>query len=154
VWGYPLIRRKRIDAHRRVMKTVRHLWPFLVCYLVYHAQVGLYASKDRRSARIFQHSGNAHGAGCHGSGVGHYHAAPGVGAARYDQHRKIARWTPPIWLYVSVTGVGLPGYALITSEAGPGVSAASLSKCKPDCLRTPGLRSCSQVSKPVKTAGV
>ena len=26
-------------------------------------------------------------------------------AARYDKHRKIARWTLPIWLYVSVTGV-------------------------------------------------
>jgi uncharacterized membrane protein YozB (DUF420 family) len=26
-------------------------------------------------------------------------------AARYDKHRKIARWTFPIWLYVSVTGV-------------------------------------------------
>ena len=25
--------------------------------------------------------------------------------ARYDKHRKIARWTLPIWLYVSVTGV-------------------------------------------------
>jgi putative membrane protein len=24
---------------------------------------------------------------------------------RFDQHRKIARWTLPIWLYVSVTGV-------------------------------------------------
>ena len=24
---------------------------------------------------------------------------------RYDRHRKIARWTLPIWLYVSVTGV-------------------------------------------------
>jgi uncharacterized membrane protein YozB (DUF420 family) len=26
-------------------------------------------------------------------------------SARYDQHRQIARWTLPIWLYVSVTGV-------------------------------------------------
>ena len=26
-------------------------------------------------------------------------------AARYDIHRRIARWTLPIWLYVSVTGV-------------------------------------------------
>jgi uncharacterized membrane protein YozB (DUF420 family) len=26
-------------------------------------------------------------------------------AARYDAHRRIARWTLPIWLYVSVTGV-------------------------------------------------
>jgi len=25
--------------------------------------------------------------------------------ARYDQHRKIAKWTWPVWLYVSVTGV-------------------------------------------------
>lgn len=25
--------------------------------------------------------------------------------ARYDRHRKMARWTWPIWLYVSVTGV-------------------------------------------------
>jgi uncharacterized membrane protein YozB (DUF420 family) len=24
---------------------------------------------------------------------------------RYPQHRRIARWTFPIWLYVSVTGV-------------------------------------------------
>jgi putative membrane protein len=24
---------------------------------------------------------------------------------RYEQHRRIARWTLPIWLYVSVTGV-------------------------------------------------
>jgi putative membrane protein len=25
--------------------------------------------------------------------------------ARYDKHRNIARWTLPVWLYVSVTGV-------------------------------------------------
>lgn len=25
--------------------------------------------------------------------------------ARYDRHRRIARWTLPVWLYVSVTGV-------------------------------------------------
>jgi uncharacterized membrane protein YozB (DUF420 family) len=24
---------------------------------------------------------------------------------RFDRHRKIARWTFPLWLYVSVTGV-------------------------------------------------
>ena len=24
---------------------------------------------------------------------------------RFDQHRRIARWTLPLWLYVSVTGV-------------------------------------------------
>ena len=26
-------------------------------------------------------------------------------AAKFDRHRRIARWTLPIWLYVSVTGV-------------------------------------------------
>jgi protein SCO1/2/putative membrane protein len=26
-------------------------------------------------------------------------------SARYDRHRAIARWTLPIWLYVSITGV-------------------------------------------------
>jgi putative membrane protein len=26
-------------------------------------------------------------------------------AQRFDQHRRLARWTLPIWLYVSVTGV-------------------------------------------------
>ncbi len=25
--------------------------------------------------------------------------------ARFDKHRRIARWTMPLWLYVSVTGV-------------------------------------------------
>jgi putative membrane protein len=25
--------------------------------------------------------------------------------ARYDRHRAIARWTFPLWMYVSVTGV-------------------------------------------------
>jgi uncharacterized membrane protein YozB (DUF420 family) len=27
--------------------------------------------------------------------------------ARFEKHRKIARWTLPIWLYVSVTGVAI-----------------------------------------------
>jgi uncharacterized membrane protein YozB (DUF420 family) len=26
-------------------------------------------------------------------------------AGRYQKHRQLARWTLPIWLYVSVTGV-------------------------------------------------
>src|ERR1035438_5102545 len=41
VWGYLLIRRRQIDQHRRVMKTAfATSCLFLVCYLVYHAQVG------------------------------------------------------------------------------------------------------------------
>lgn len=26
---------------------------------------------------------------------------------RFDRHRRIARWTLPVWLYVSVTGVSI-----------------------------------------------
>ena len=26
-------------------------------------------------------------------------------SSRFDKHRKLARWTLPVWLYVSVTGV-------------------------------------------------
>jgi uncharacterized membrane protein YozB (DUF420 family) len=26
-------------------------------------------------------------------------------SAKYDKHRRIARWTLPVWLYVSITGV-------------------------------------------------
>jgi len=26
-------------------------------------------------------------------------------SGKFDKHRRIARWTLPIWLYVSVTGV-------------------------------------------------
>ena len=41
VWGYLLIRRKQIARHRRVMQTAfATSCVFLVCYLVYHAQVG------------------------------------------------------------------------------------------------------------------
>jgi uncharacterized membrane protein YozB (DUF420 family) len=107
VWGYLLIRRKRIEQHRKVM-TAAFVTSclFLVCYLVYHAQVG---SK-------------------HFPGIGpiravyftilitHTILAAAVPvlaiitlrrglAAKYDRHRRIARWTLPIWLYVSVTGV-------------------------------------------------
>jgi putative membrane protein len=27
--------------------------------------------------------------------------------ARYAEHRRIARWTLPVWMYVSVTGVAV-----------------------------------------------
>ena len=41
VWGYTLIRRKHMDRHRKVMTTAFCTsCLFLVCYLVYHAQVG------------------------------------------------------------------------------------------------------------------
>ena len=107
VWGYLLIRRKRIDAHRRVMKTAFVTsCLFLVCYLVYHAQVGSVPFAKTGAIRTVYFS----------TLLTHTVLAATVPvlaiitlrrglAARYDKHRKIARWTLPIWLYVSVTGV-------------------------------------------------
>ena len=107
VWGYTLIRRKRIDQHRRVMITAFCVsCAFLVCYLIYHAQVGSVRFAKPGAIRIVYLTILAT----------HTVLAAVVPflaiitlrrglAARYDRHRKIARWTLPIWLYVSVTGV-------------------------------------------------
>jgi uncharacterized membrane protein YozB (DUF420 family) len=107
VWAYILIRRKRVAQHRKVMLTAFVTsCLFLVCYLVYHAQVG--------SVR-FQHPGTIRTVylSILGSHTVLAAAVPVLAiitlrrglSARYDPHRRIARWTLPIWLYVSVTGV-------------------------------------------------
>jgi len=107
VWGYTLIRRKQIATHRKVMITAFITsCLFLVCYVVYHVQVG--------SVR-FQHQGTIRTVYLSILGTHTVLAASvpvlailtlrrGLGG-RYDKHRRIARWTLPIWLYVSVTGV-------------------------------------------------
>ena len=108
VWGYLLIRRRRIHQHRRVMKTAfATSCLFLVSYLVYHAQVG---------SVPFHHEGTTLRTVYFAILLTHTILAALVPvlaiitlrralAARYDKHRQIARWTLPIWLYVSVTGV-------------------------------------------------
>jgi len=108
VCGYLLIRRRRIDQHRRVMQTAfATSCLFLVCYLVYHAQVG---------SVPFHHEGTTLRTVYLAILLTHTVLAATVPvlaiitlrralAARYDKHRQIARWTLPIWLYVSVTGV-------------------------------------------------
>jgi uncharacterized membrane protein YozB (DUF420 family) len=107
VWGYTLIRRKRIQQHRKVM-TAAFVTSclFLVCYIVYHVQVGSVHFPHEGAIRTVYFS----------ILTTHTILAAIVPvlaiitlrrglAARYDKHRKIARWTLPIWLYVSVTGV-------------------------------------------------
>jgi putative membrane protein len=107
VWGYTLIRRRRIQAHRRVMITAFAVSVlFLISYLVYHAQVGTVRFQRTGAIRagyltlLFTHTILAA-------------AVPPLALVtlsralhkRFDRHRRIARWTLPIWLYVSVTGV-------------------------------------------------
>jgi len=107
IWGYTLIRRKRIDQHRRVMLSAFATSVlFLVCYVTYHAQVGSVHYQHSGALRTLYFS----------ILITHTVLAAAVPVlavitlnrglrARFDSHRTIARWTLPIWLYVSVTGV-------------------------------------------------
>ena len=107
VWGYILIRRKRVATHRRVMLAAFVTsCLFLVCYLVYHAQVGTVRFAKTGAIRTVYLS-------ILGTHTVLAAAVPVLAiitlrrglTARYDRHRRLARWTLPIWLYVSVTGV-------------------------------------------------
>ncbi|MBV9670720.1 MAG: DUF420 domain-containing protein [Acidobacteriales bacterium] len=101
------IYRGRVERHRAVMLTAfATSGAFLVCYLWYHAHVG--------SVR-FQH---------HGPLRNFYLLLLGTHTilamllvplvlvtlsralrSRFTLHKRIARWTWPVWMYVSVTGV-------------------------------------------------
>jgi uncharacterized membrane protein YozB (DUF420 family) len=107
IWGYTLIRRKRVQQHRKVMQTAFVVsCLFLVCYLVYHYQVGTVRFPKTGAIRTLYLS-------ILGTHTLLAAAVPVLAivtlrrglAARFDKHRRIARWTLPIWLYVSVTGV-------------------------------------------------
>ena len=101
------IRRRRIEAHRRFMIAAFSTSAlFLASYVVYHAQVG---------SRPFPGTG-ALRAVYFAILIPHVVLAAAVlplaivtlrrGLRRDDvRHRRIARWTLPIWLFVSVTGV-------------------------------------------------
>jgi uncharacterized membrane protein YozB (DUF420 family) len=107
VWGFALIRRKRVEPHRRVMLTAFAVSTlFLISYLAYHAQVGSVRFQGTGPIRavylgvLLTHSALA----ALVPPLAVVTLARGL-RARFDKHRKIARWTLPIWLYVSVTGV-------------------------------------------------
>ena len=105
--GYVLIRRRKIDAHRRTMIAAFATSSlFLVCYVVYHAQVGSVRFTRQGIVRPIYFT----------ILITHVTLAAAVLPlaivtlsrglkARFDRHRAIARWTLPIWLYVSITGV-------------------------------------------------
>jgi uncharacterized membrane protein YozB (DUF420 family) len=107
VCGYVLIRRRRIQAHKRVMLAAFSVSVlFLISYLVYHYQVGSVRFQRTGTIRtiylgiLFTHTVLA--------AVVPVLAVVTLFRAlqeRFDRHRRLARWTLPIWLYVSVTGV-------------------------------------------------
>jgi len=105
--GYIFIRRQRQVAHRNCMiGAVISSALFLTCYLIYHYNAGRTVFRDPAWFRpiyltiLLTHTILA---------VvivpmvltTLYHAA----RRQFDRHKKIARWTWPIWMYVSITGV-------------------------------------------------
>lgn len=107
VYGFYLIKNRRIAEHRRIMKTAFGVSVvFLISYLVYHAQVGSVRFEHTGPLRTLYLS----------ILLTHTVLAATVPVlaiitlnralhARFDRHVAIAHWTLPIWLYVSVTGV-------------------------------------------------
>jgi len=107
VWGYILIRRRRKQAHKRVMiAAFVTSCAFLTCYLIYHWHVGSVHFPHTGLLRaVYLSILTTHTALAATVPVLAIITLNRGLSARFDKHRAIARWTLPIWLYVSVTGV-------------------------------------------------
>lgn len=109
VLGYVLIRRKRISAHRACMlAAVGTSALFLISYLTYHFHHGATRFTGAGAIRVLYFVVL----------ISHTVLATAILPlvmvtvfralrGRFEAHRRIARWTLPIWLYVSVTGVAV-----------------------------------------------
>jgi putative membrane protein len=105
--GFTLIRSGRQDLHRKWMiAAFVSSSLFLVSYVVYHAQVGSVRFTREGLVRPLYFA----------ILITHVSLAATVLPlsivtltrglnGRFSQHRAIAKWTFPIWMYVSVTGV-------------------------------------------------
>jgi putative membrane protein len=105
--GYMQIRRGRVDIHKQCMLAALATSAlFLISYVVYHLNVGSRPFPGSGVLRVVYFA----------ILITHVSlaaiilplalttAARGL-AAQYDRHVRIARWTLPLWIYVSVTGV-------------------------------------------------
>ncbi len=109
VTGYVCIRRGRRDAHRIAMLAAFGTSVlFLISYLIYHAHAGSRPFTGQGPIRTVYFT----------ILISHVILAaliPPLAAVtlwqglrgRLDRHVRIARWTLPMWLYVSVTGVAV-----------------------------------------------
>jgi uncharacterized membrane protein YozB (DUF420 family) len=106
--GFIFIRRKNVIAHRAAMLAALTVSvAFLACYLAYHLQTG--------ARTPFGGTGFIRGV-YFAMLISHILLATAIVPlilitltlalrGRFDRHRAWARWTFPLWYYVSVTGV-------------------------------------------------
>jgi putative membrane protein len=126
--GLYLIKRGRVEAHKRTMLTAFAVSvAFLACYVWYHLQVGRVEFTHPGPVRyvyyaiLLSHVLLAvtvpflavrqiylgfRALGCCSPEV-HQAEQLSVAAAYREKHRRLARVTFPVWLYVSVTGVAV-----------------------------------------------
>lgn len=114
ILGYVLIRQRREQAHKWTMLSCFAVSViFLICYLTYHQL--LYAATGERG-KPFEQPGVAIRYVYYTILITHVVLAATVPVLaittivlglrdRRASHRRWAKWTFPIWLYVSVTGV-------------------------------------------------
>lgn len=107
VLGYSFIRNGRRDAHRACMISAFVTSTlFLISYLFYHYHHGSTPFQGRGAVRyvyftiLLTHTVLA-------AAIVPLIFMTFIRAfkEKFDKHRRIARWTLPMWLYVSVTGV-------------------------------------------------
>jgi uncharacterized membrane protein YozB (DUF420 family) len=105
--GYLFIRTGRRRAHKRCMLTALATSTlFLACYLVYHYNVGSKPYEGQGLLRQLYLTILVTHVVLAASVVPLALVTANRGLRdRLDAHVRIARWTLPIWLYVSVTGV-------------------------------------------------
>jgi uncharacterized membrane protein YozB (DUF420 family) len=105
--GFALIKSGRRQTHRRVMTAAIIVSAlFLVCYLLHHFTAPLFAFPGRGVVRplyfamLFSHVALA-------VLITPVIIVTFLRARRgaFDRHKALARWTLPVWLYVSVTGI-------------------------------------------------
>jgi uncharacterized membrane protein YozB (DUF420 family) len=118
VWGWANIRMQRVAAHRACMVGALVTSSlFLVSYLTYHAQVGTVRFPGHGALRtIYLAILTTHT-------ILAAVIVPLVVLTlrralrrEFPRHARLARWTMPLWLYVSVTGVVV--YWLLYQVAG------------------------------------
>ena len=107
ICGFVMIKRGRIQMHRRFMLSAFATSAlFLISYVVYHANVGSKPFEGQGTIRVVYFA----------ILISHVVLAAIILPMalitlthalreRFERHVPIARWTLPIWLYVSVTGV-------------------------------------------------